>query len=283
MLRTSKWPLALECKVPSQRDCGDPQGRCADDGQRRHPRLFPGQWEAPLEGSRYRSRSTRDRRSGLASSGDLKSLQREKHRPTLARPKLFGDDFRTGELRRNFEVANAMSPGHHLRCYRSKATDRFILYPTRGAEFLDLDGDNHMRHDWLRGSCRFGVVPCNGLLYTPPDQCFCYGAKMEGLVADERCEDYLDARPPLARTTVEGTCLRDRNRCARATKADWPAYRADAERSGSNPQATVSQHPSMKWDVTLGGKLTQPVIAAGKVFVAAVDGDMQARLRRRVR
>ena len=99
-------------------------------------------------------------------------------------PRLFGYDYRTGEVRRTIDVDECHVPGHHLRCYRSKATDQFIIYPKRGAEFLDLDGDNHMRHDWLRGSCRFGIVPCNGLLYTPPDQCFCYiGAKMDGLVA----------------------------------------------------------------------------------------------------
>jgi outer membrane protein assembly factor BamB len=200
--------------------------------------------------------------------------EREEHWPTLSRQagaKLFGYDFRTGELRRNFEVANAMSPGHHLRCYRSKATDRFILYPKRGAEFLDLDGDNHMRHDWLRGSCRFGVVPCNGLLYTPPDQCFCYiGAKMEGLVATSGAKTTSMLDPHSPERLSKGPAY-EIETDASATKADWPAYRADAERSGSNPQATVSQHPSMKWDVTLGGKLTQPVIAAGKVFVAAVD------------
>ena len=106
---------------------------------------------------------------------------REEHWPTLSRfagAHLSGYDFRTGELRRTIEVPNAMSPGHHLRCYRSKATDRFILYPKRGVEFLDLEGNDHIRQDWLRGSCRYGVLPCNGLLYTPPDQCFCYiGAK----------------------------------------------------------------------------------------------------------
>ncbi len=200
--------------------------------------------------------------------------EREEHWPTLSRQagaKLFGYDFRTGELRRNFEVANAMSPGHHLRCYRSKATDRFILYPKRGAEFLDLDGDNHMRHDWLRGSCRFGVVPCNGLLYTPPDQCFCYiGAKMEGLVATSgaKTTSVLDPRSP--ERLSSGPAFRIAIHAA-ATKTDWPSYRANAKRSGSNPQATISRQPRKKWAVTLNGKLTQPIIAAGKVFVAAID------------
>jgi len=200
--------------------------------------------------------------------------QREEHWPTLSRrsgAQLFGYDFRTGKLRRTIEAANAMSPGHHLRCYRSKATDQFIIYPKRGAEFLDLDGDHHMRHDWLRGSCRFGVIPCNGLLYTPPDQCFCYvGAKLDGLVATSSADttETLDPRSSqrLSKGPAYGNPL-----ASPASSADWPAYRAGAKRSGSNREAVVSRSLEKKWDVALGGKLTQPTIAAGKVFVAGVD------------
>jgi len=200
--------------------------------------------------------------------------KREEHWPTLSRragARLSGYDFRSGELGRTIEVPNAMSPGHHLRCFRSKATDRFIIYPKRGAEFLDLDGDDHMRHDWLRGSCRYGLLPCNGLLYTPPDQCFCYvGAKMDGLVATSGADTtaMLDPRSPerLERGPAYGRPVD-----ASPSRGDWPTYRADAKRSGSNGEARVSRKPKKQWEIALGGKLTQPTIAAGKVFVAAVD------------
>jgi len=49
-----------------------------------------------------------------------------------------GRDLRTGKVKRTIEVANLISPFHHWRCYRSKATDRFLLLPKRGVEFLDL-------------------------------------------------------------------------------------------------------------------------------------------------
>ncbi|NQT40188.1 MAG: PQQ-binding-like beta-propeller repeat protein [Planctomycetes bacterium] len=200
--------------------------------------------------------------------------QRQEHWPTLSRQagaRLLGYDFRTGELRRTIDVANAVSPGHHLRCYRSKATDRFIIYPKRGAEFLDLQGNDHMRHDWLRGSCSYGILPCNGLLYTPPDQCFCYiGSKIDGLAATSGADTtaMLDPRSPgrLVRGPAYGSPL-----AAPAAAADWPTYRADAKRSGSNRQAKVSRELHKQWEIALGGKLTQPTIAAGKVFVAAVD------------
>ena len=200
--------------------------------------------------------------------------QRKEHWPTLSREagaRLFGHDFRTGELRKTVDIPNAMSPGHHLRCYRSKATDRFIIFPKRGAEFLDLHGNEHMRHDWLRGSCRYGILPCNGLLYTPPDQCFCYiGAKMDGLVATSGADTTAVSDPHSPDRVARGPAY-GRSTATTPAPADWPCYRADAKRSGSNREAAVSRGLQKKWENSLEGKLTQPTVAAGKVFVAEVD------------
>ena len=85
-----------------------------------------------------------------------------------------GRDPKTGEVKRTVEVPCLISPLHHFRCYRSKATERYLLLPKRGIEFLDLVGDNHMRNDWLRAPCSYGFLPANGLLYMPPSPCFCY-------------------------------------------------------------------------------------------------------------
>ncbi len=85
-----------------------------------------------------------------------------------------GFDPRTGEVVREVSVPKLKSPGHHYRCYRSKATRRYLLLPKRGVEFLDLTADDHMRNDWLRAPCIYGVLPANGTLYVPPHQCVCY-------------------------------------------------------------------------------------------------------------
>lgn len=199
---------------------------------------------------------------------------RSEHWPTLSRQAgaaLSGYDYRTGDLRRTIDIENAMSPGHHLRCYQSKATERFILYPKRGAEFLDLHGDQHMRHDWLRGSCRYGILPCNGLLYTPPDQCFCYiGAKMDGLMATSSV-DTTESLDPLAAERLTKGPAYGAIHSKPAAAADWPAFRADSRRSGANREVEVSQGLTARWEVSLEGKLTQPTVADGKVFVAAVE------------
>ncbi|NQT54524.1 PQQ-like beta-propeller repeat protein, partial [bacterium] len=51
---------------------------------------------------------------------------------------------------------------------------------------------------------------------------------------------------------------------------DWPMYRRDAARSGSSP-SSIAVDLKKRWSVSLGGKLTQPVVAKGKVFVSSVD------------
>ncbi len=200
--------------------------------------------------------------------------RREEHWPTISRQagaRLSGYDYRTGNRRRTIDIPNAMSPGHHLRCYRSKATERFIVYPKRGAEFLDLAGQKHMRHDWLRGSCLYGILPCNGLLYVPPDQCYCYaGAKMNGLVAASATETGAAIDPHAPERLTKGPAY-GRPAGATAGTDDWPMHRADAKRSGANRQAAVAREPEQKWEAAIGGRLTQPAVAAGMVFVAAVD------------
>ena len=184
-----------------------------------------------------------------------------------------GYDPQTGEVKRTVEVENLITPGHHFRCYRSKATERYLLWPKRGVEFIDLKADNHMRHDWLRAPCKYGVMPSNGLLYVPPHQCFCYpGVKLSGFNA------LAPARGP------KGEGLRPSTRLERGpaygqiqnltfgteSADDWPTFRHDPQRSGSTRSA-VPVKVARLWQAELGGRLTQPVVAGGKVFVAAVD------------
>ncbi|MGB2822715.1 MAG: PQQ-binding-like beta-propeller repeat protein, partial [Phycisphaerae bacterium] len=95
-----------------------------------------------------------------------------------------GFDIRTGREARRIVVNNFRSPEHHHRCYRNKATSRYIISGMEGAEFLDLTGGGHSQNNWLRGACKLGVMPCYGLLYVPTDQCFCQpGGKVLGYAA----------------------------------------------------------------------------------------------------
>jgi outer membrane protein assembly factor BamB len=186
---------------------------------------------------------------------------------------VIGWDLRSGEEKKRIFVKNLRSPEHHHRCYRNKATTRYLISSYEGAEFLDFKGDNHSQNNWLRGACKFGMMPCNGMLYVPPDQCFCQpGAKLLGFTA-------VLAGPEVAQEPVadklrleKGPAYRDRpgRKTESISEGDWPTYRHDAARSGST-QTRIPTDMTVNWKITLEGRLTAPVAAGGKVFVARPD------------
>ncbi len=182
-----------------------------------------------------------------------------------------GLDPTTGAQVRRVDIGNMLNRGHHIRCYRGKATERYLIASRRGAEFLDLRGNNHAAPDWLRGACSYGVMPANGLLYAPPDPCSCYpGVKVPGFTAVYgRGEPGAGVESPSAPSArlVRGPAFGETGDVAGPGAADWPTYRHDAARSGEASTA-VAPELETSWSAQLGGELTPPVIAAGRVFVA---------------
>jgi outer membrane protein assembly factor BamB len=185
-----------------------------------------------------------------------------------------GYDPLSGEKRQMITVPELTSPGHHYRCYRSKATERFLLLPKRGVEFLDLQGSDHMRHDWLRAPCSYGVMPANGILYTAPHPCVCYqGVLMSDFHA-------LTAQPDVADPTPEKEVERLNKGPKYGTiknlpqvidlSDNWPMYRHDTRRSGY-AESAVPDLPAQQWGVTLKAPITPPVAADGKIFIVEKD------------
>ena len=181
-------------------------------------------------------------------------------------------DLRTGQQKRQIVVRQLRSPEHHHRCYRNKATDRYIISGMEGAEFLDLLGDNHCQNNWFRGACKHGVMPANGLLYVPADQCFCQpGAKFLGTAAvagqrsarNEAVPDSKRLEKGEAFGTVAGSS-------GAAEPGDWPTYRHDPARHATTP-AAVPPEVAVSWRATVGGRLTAPVAAGGQVYLASRD------------
>jgi len=181
-----------------------------------------------------------------------------------------GWDLRTGVEKKRILVKNLRSPEHHHRCYRNKATTQYLISSYEGAEFLDFQGDNHGQNNWLRGACRYGMMPCNGMLYAPPDQCFCEpGGKLLGFTALKTgpgaALEIVSDEKRLERGLAYGEVLG-----AEPGEADWPTYRHDPARSGSTRSA-VSADVRIGWKVKLDGPLTAPVAAGGSVYVAKPD------------
>jgi outer membrane protein assembly factor BamB len=182
-----------------------------------------------------------------------------------------GWDLHTGVEKKRIHVNNLRSPEHHHRCYRNKATSRYLISSHEGAEFLDLDGENHGQNNWIRGVCKNGMMPCNGMLYVPPDQCFCEpGAKLLGYAALTSGAQSLPVPPAENERLVQGpayggTLLPENN-----SDDDWPTFRHDPARSGTS-RTRVSGNVAVDWEAKLAGKLTAPVAAGGRLFVASSD------------
>ncbi len=183
---------------------------------------------------------------------------------------VLGVDLHTGEEKRRFSTKETFDVGHHHRCYRNKATERFLLTSRRGVEFMDIEsGGNDLNH-WVRGACQLGVMPCNGLLYTTPHPCDCH--------IDTKLNGYFALAPKSsAAGLVSGGASLEKGPAYEPARSvgsdrsnDWPTFRGDSRRSGST-SASVSANLKPAWEVDLGGELSPPVVAHGKVFVASIE------------
>ncbi len=219
---------------------------------------------------------------------------------------IVGHDLATGKVKTTVNADDVFTPGHHLRCYQSKATQNYIITPWRGAEFISITGGEHTQNDWLRGPCGYGIMPCNGLLYAPPHPCFCYpGVKLTGFNALAPAAADAQTRPTTKRlergpafseisnpksqisnlksqisnlksqisnpkSDISNPKSQISNPKSEISKADWPTYRHDARRTGATGR-DVPADVSLQWKVSLRGPLTPPVVAHDRVYVAAKD------------
>ena len=183
-------------------------------------------------------------------------------------------DVRTGEIKKTFPISEDWVNHHHHRCYRDKATENFILAGRTGVEFIDLQSGEVTLHQWIRGICKYGILPCNGLIYLPPDQCGCYlDSMLKGFnaVAPKRVTrpaPRLSMKPRLEKGPAYnpiGVAESDSGH-----DGDWPTFRASPARDGYT-KSSVPNDLAKAWETNLGGKLTQPVAADGKVFVASIE------------
>ncbi len=180
-----------------------------------------------------------------------------------------GYDPATGEPKRKIDTTRAFTKqrmGHH-RCYRDKATEKYIIVGRTGAEFIDIRNNDVNRNDFVRGTCQYGVMPANGLLYKPPDPCTCQvNSKLNGMYALYHKRQKPLTPVPDNRRLVKGPAYDDR--FDKPTQDDdWPTYRGDAARSGSVDTAISAT--SEKWTLELDAELTPSAAAYGKLFVAA--------------
>ena len=174
-------------------------------------------------------------------------------------------DLQTGKIVKEITAEN---PKHHHRCYENKATPNYILGGRRGTEVLDLESGDCLWNSWAHGTCRYGVMPCNGMIYIPPNACGCYvTVKLMGFNAlapdsqggpDLKIEDPVERGPAFA----AGAAV--------ATQDQWPTFRGDSQRSG-RAASPIEASVSPLWQASLKGDITAPTISATAVYVAVPD------------
>ncbi|MEE8451839.1 MAG: PQQ-binding-like beta-propeller repeat protein [Thermoguttaceae bacterium] len=188
---------------------------------------------------------------------------------------LNGYDLHSGKLTREIPLGNIFKTHHHHRCYRNKATVRYVLASRRGSEFVDLDGGEHSIHNWVRGTCHMGMMPANGLQYAPPHPCECYideilngfnalAAARESVVDEQTTE----RGPRLERGPAYTTVTRQETEPT--NPADWPTFRADPGRSGSVDTRLPTELEPL-WQAKLGNRVGPAIGVGDRVFVPLVD------------
>ncbi len=233
-------------------------------------------WTAPMTKSIWR-RSKRNSDGIITTGIDIPRSDFLNNAKTAV-----GLDVHTGEIT---DLLPFVHNQHHHRCYRNKATQRYILIGHSGIQVVDPITQEKATNQWVRGMCQYGIMPANGYIYVPPDTCRCYNrAKINGFFAlsETNSLEEIDIVPVVEKgpAGAKVAARRDETRILSRRKAsavvtygkpdEWPAYRANVSRSGSTPCALPKQL-TVKWKQTVGPTVTAPTIAADKVFVAERD------------
>ncbi len=220
-------------------------------------------WEGYHPPSGYRSPEDLMVVDGLVWTGETTSGR--------ATGKFTGRDPKTGKVKREFSPDVDVYWFHH-RCYRGKATDNFLLMSRTGIEFIDVRKKSWNPNHWVRGACGYGVMPANGLLYSPQNPCACYlETRMTGFNAlAPAAKGPRVAKSATREVRLEKGPAYQQIEKQKSNAQDWPTFRHDAARSG---RASTELPAELKrtWRTSISGKLTSPVIADGRLFVASVN------------
>ena len=179
----------------------------------------------------------------------------------------------TGEVEVRYDLESVLATRHHHRCYRNKATENFLLMGKEGVEYVNLQNGAVQPHRWLRGMCLYGIMPANGLLYVPPQACSCNPMTM--------LQGYWALAPASSLPDVPAEEAGERLKKGPAYSAaidrgvdspgDWPMYRHDPLRSGATRSSVDAAKLRERWKTRIGGRLTGPVAAGGRVYLGRRD------------
>jgi len=197
----------------------------------------------------------------------------------LTRMGVNGFDPESGKLVKQIDQT-MLGPMGHDRCYRNRITTRYYINTvTGGSDFLDLGSSAELPNPWIRSTCGIGPLPSGGLYYVGPPSCACCNSVMlNGMNAMAAEPGFTKSDQPIkvgTKATLEkGPAFSEISNLrppASDSPEDWPAYRHDNARTGTT-NSKVPAALTKRWETKLGSRASAPVIAAGMVFAADVDG-----------
>ncbi|MBL7134617.1 MAG: PQQ-binding-like beta-propeller repeat protein, partial [Phycisphaerae bacterium] len=158
----------------------------------------------------------------------------------------------------------------HQRCHPGRATRKYLLPPIMGTTVYDMENDKWFNNHWVRGGCIYGMMPANGMIYATPHACACYyQSKLNGFNAVAPKPQPAEA-PPADKRLVKGPAYGKCGEPVEYPASAWPAFRHDNARSGY-VRTDVPAEVGRAWEKKIGTKLSQPVVAGGKLLVSAID------------
>ena len=183
-----------------------------------------------------------------------------------------GRDPYTGDIKQTMDMTFTFDAAHHHRCYRDKATENFLLLGRTGVEFVNIKDKAVQRHYWIRGTCQYGLMPANGLLYLPGHSCACYiQSKLNGFwtLAPQQYDDTPNDANRLIKGPTYGAVS---YQPSAISKDDWPILRHDVQRSNLT-KTSLAKAPQILWRAKLDDQngLTSPVIAGNRLVCARKD------------
>ena len=181
-------------------------------------------------------------------------------------------DLRSGEVVTTLKEPRDKVGMLHDRCYRNRATSNYILTSRDGVELIHRKKGWQGNNSWLRGTCQYGIMPANGMIYVSPDACACHlKNKLQGFNAvSSRIDRAVLGKPAKASGALLMGPAYGKVRKSASSGGDWPMYRSCPARSGY-VKTKIADNLRKRWATAIGGRLTQAVSAWSKVFVASVD------------
>ncbi|MHC4914209.1 MAG: outer membrane protein assembly factor BamB family protein, partial [Planctomycetota bacterium] len=202
---------------------------------------------------------------GLVFIRDAGKTEKVGGKKKVVRPEAWvGLDVKTGEQKKTYP-ANLVQ-----KCCADAATGRFLLGGMM--DFVDWRTGAYDTDRAVRAVCGFGYFVANGLVYTFPTDCQCF-AMIRGSIGlaprkPGAPEPEVRKTGRLRKGPAFGSIRSPRSPVP--NREDWPMYRADPERRGATA-SRVPAAPGEIWAAEIGGELSPPTIAAGKVFVTSVE------------